>query len=225
MGVKAKERKMWMNKTRSTKNQLKVGKKYKTILANPPWSKNQKGARGAQKYYPLMSMKEILGMPVKDLADDNSVCWLWVTNSTIDEGYDVLRNWGFEPKSVLTWFKFRPRYGLGVYLRNDTEHVILGTRGKMPIHVKNQPSWFIAPTASHSEKPREFFMIAERCYPETPRLELFARRRQPDWDVWGDEVESDFYVTGFPVPKYSAKATQNAPAKDIPANGESTKEV
>ena len=76
----------------------------------------------------------------------------------------------------------------------------------MPIHVKNQPSWFIAPTAAHSEKPNEFFAIAERCYPEEPRLELFARRRQPGWDAWGNEIDSDIIIPGYPVPKYSAKA-------------------
>lgn len=184
----------------------KMNQKYKVIVADPPWSKNQKGARGAQKHYSLMSMKEILNLPVDELAADNSVCWLWVTNSTMNEGHEVLRRWGFEPKAILTWFKFRPQPCLGVYLRNNTEHVILGVKGKMPIHVKNQASWFIAPTAAHSEKPREFFAIAERCYPEEPRLELFARRRQPGWDVWGNEIDSDIIIPGYPVPKYSAKA-------------------
>ena len=179
---------------------------YRVVVADPPWPKNQKGARGAQKHYNLMSMKEILNLPVGELTADNSVCWLWVTNSTMNEGHEVLRKWGFEPKTILTWFKFRPQPGLGLYLRNNTEHVILGVKGKMPIHVKSQPSWFIAPTGAHSEKPREFFAIAERCYPEEPRLELFARRRQPGWDVWGNEIDSDVIIPGYPVPKYSAKA-------------------
>jgi N6-adenosine-specific RNA methylase IME4 len=185
--------------------------RYSMIVADPPWSRNQKGARGAQMHYDLMSLDEILNLPVKDLAAENSVCWLWVTNSTIDDGYDVLRKWGFEPKAILTWFKFRPQLGLGVYLRNDTEHVLLGTRGKMPIHVKNQPSWFIAPTARHSEKPREFFAIAERCYPDGEKLELFARSRQPGWDVWGLEAPggSDIIIPGYPVPVYSDKVRHN----------------
>jgi len=115
-------------------------KLYKTICADPPWSINQKGARGAIQHYDLMSLQQIKNMPVGDLAEENAACWLWVTNSTIDEGYDVLRAWGFTPKSILTWFKFRPQLGLGNYLRNDTEHVILSIKGKMPIAVHNQPS-------------------------------------------------------------------------------------
>ncbi len=184
-----------------------TAKKLYTMLAiDPPWPKWQKGARGAQKHYDLMTMEEIANLPVGDLTTENAVVWLWVTNATMREGHDILRKWGFEPKSILTWFKFRPQLGLGVYLRNDTEHAILAVRGKMPIHVKNQPSWFIAPTARHSEKPREFFAIAERCYPEGERLELFARRHQPGWDVWGNEIESDIIIPDYPVPRYSAKA-------------------
>ena len=179
-------------------------KLYKTIMADPPWSTNQKGARGAIQHYDLMSLQQIKNMPVGDLAEENAACWLWVTNSTIDEGYDVLRAWGFTPKSILTWFKFRPQLGLGMYLRNDTEHVLLGVKGKMPIAVRNQPSWFIAPTREHSHKPEEFFAIAERCY-AGPYLELFARRRQPGWDAWGNEIESDIDIPGYPVPKVKGK--------------------
>ena len=121
-----------------------TAKKLYTMLAiDPPWPKWQKGARGAQKHYDLMTMEEIANLPVGDLTTENAVVWLWVTNATMREGHDILRKWGFEPKSILTWFKFRPQLGLGVYLRNDTEHAILAVRGKMPIHVKNQPSWFI----------------------------------------------------------------------------------
>lgn len=181
---------------------------YDHLIADPPWSKNARGNRGAQKHYNLMSLDEIMNLPVASLTAENAVCWLWLTNSTIDEGYDVLRKWGFDPKGFLTWFKFRPQLGLGMYLRNDTEHVLLGIKGKMPIQVHNQPSWFIAPTARHSEKPAEFFAIAERCYPNcTKRLELFARRRQPGWDVWGDQIESDVIVPNYPVPAYSSKVT------------------
>ncbi|MCL1976236.1 MAG: MT-A70 family methyltransferase [Firmicutes bacterium] len=176
-------------------------KGYVSIVADPPWMKNQRGVRGAASKYQLMPLNQIKNMPVGDLATENAVCWLWVTNSTIDDGYDVLRAWGFEAKSILTWFKFRPQLGLGMYLRNDTEHVLLGVKGKMPIGVKNQPSWFIAPTREHSHKPEEFFAIAERCYPG-PYLELFARRSQPGWDKWGLEVESDVKIPGYPVPKY-----------------------
>lgn len=68
-------------KTNEAKN------RYSMIVADPPWIRNQKGARGAEKHYALMSLDEILNLPVGDLAAENSVCWIWVTNSTIDDGY------------------------------------------------------------------------------------------------------------------------------------------
>lgn len=36
-----------------------------------------------------------------------------------------------------------------------------------------------------------------------PYAELFARRRpnsRSDWSIWGNEVDSDFTLPGFPVP-------------------------
>ena len=177
-------------------------KLYSSIVADPPWDINQKGNYGAINHYNVQPLNWIKAMPVGDLAAENAVCWLWVTNSTMDVGHDVLRAWGFEKKSILTWLKFKPQPGLGNYLRNATEHVLLGTKGKMPINVKNQPSWFIAPVQDHSHKPEEFFAIAERCYPEGHKLELFARRRQYGWDAWGNEIESDIEIPGYPVPKY-----------------------
>ncbi len=47
-------------------------KKYTTIVADPPWSKNQKGKRGAIMHYDLMTLDRIKNMPVGDLAADNA---------------------------------------------------------------------------------------------------------------------------------------------------------
>ena len=175
-------------------------KLYKTVMADPPWDIGQKGARGAIKHYPLLTLEQIKNMPIADLVDpDSSHCWLWVTNATLRSGFDVLEAWGFTPRSVFTWIK--PRLGLGVYLRNATEHVLLGTKGKAPVLYKSQPNWLFAPVQDHSHKPEEQFAVIERVSPG-PYLELFARRRQPGWDVWGNEIESDIEIPGYPVPKY-----------------------
>lgn len=162
--------------------------KYRTILADPPWSTNQTGHRGAARHYPVMKLKDICALRVGRLAADDAHLWLWVTNSTFFEGLDVIESWGFSYRSCLTWIK--PRFGLGVYLRNQTEHLLLAVRGRAPIQFKGQGSWFYAPLQEHSHKPEEQYAIIERCSPG-PYLELFARRRQPGWDAWGNEVQSD----------------------------------
>lgn len=172
---------------------------YDTILADPPWNIEQKGARGAITHYDLMTLDQIKAMPIAEFAKENAHCWLWVTNATLRHGYDVLERWGFTPRSVFTWIK--PRMGLGVYLRNATEHMLLGTRGKAPVLFKAQPNWLFAPVQDHSHKPEEQYPIIERVSPGPNYLELFARRRQPGWDAWGNEMpDSDIIIPGYPIP-------------------------
>ena len=190
-----------------TEKAIKITKnptKYKTILADPPWDIQQKGkSRGAIKHYNLMTLDRIKAMPISDLTEENAHCWLWVTNATLEAGFDVLRAWGFEPRSIYTWVK--PRLGLGVYLRNSTEHLLLGTRGKAPIQFKGQMNWGFMPLQDHSHKPEEVYDIIERCS-EGNYLELFARRPRHGWNIWGNEVASDVKIKDFPVPVYKVNA-------------------
>src|SRR5260370_4919885 len=87
--------------------------KYCTIRAEPPWTTNQVGSRGAARHYPLMSVEEISSLRVEGLAANDAHLWLWVTNSNISEGITVMEAWGFTYKSVLTWIK--PYIRLGQY--------------------------------------------------------------------------------------------------------------
>ncbi|TWP34340.1 MT-A70 family methyltransferase [Leekyejoonella antrihumi] len=199
--------------------------KYRTILADPPWDIEQKGKRGAQEHYQLMTLERIKGMPVSELAADDAHLWLWVTNATLRHGYDVAEAWGFTVRSPLTWVKFR--LGLGNYLRNSTEHLLFATRGKAPVQFHSQPTWVQAPVQDHSHKPEEQYALIERISPG-PYLELFARRRpphslgQPPWHVWGNEIHSDIYIPGYPVPdeprdaKASPVAITAAAAATVP---------
>ena len=174
--------------------------RFRTILADPPWDIQQKGARGAEMHYDLMSLDQIKAMPVADLAEDDAHLWLWVTNGTLRHGYDVAEAWGFTVRSPLTWIKFR--LGLGNYLRNATEHVLFATRGRAPVNFNSQPTWINAPVQDHSHKPEEQYALIERVS-SGPYLELFARRRPSstaDWSVWGNEVDSDVVIPGCPVP-------------------------
>jgi N6-adenosine-specific RNA methylase IME4 len=162
--------------------------KYRTILADPPWDIQQVGTLGANRHYSLMTLDKIKAMPVASLAEDDAHLWLWTTNAALESAYQVVRAWGFEPRSIMTWMK--PRLGLGYYLRNCTEQLLFGTRGKAPIQFKAQPNWLFAARQEHSHKPEEVYGIIERCSPG-PYVELFARRPREGWDVWGDEVASD----------------------------------
>ncbi len=180
-------------------------KKYYTVYADPPWDINQKGKRGAANHYDLMTLQDIKDMPIDQLTQENAHLWMWVPNGLLREGLDVVEAWGFTYRSPFYWIK--PRLGLGVYLRNASETLLFATKGKAPVQFRAQPNWAFAPLQDHSHKPEEMYPIIERVSPG-PYLELFARRHpssNADWDIWGNEVESDVKIPGYPVPRYSAK--------------------
>lgn len=181
---------------------------YKTIYGDPPWNKNQKGKLGAIQHYDLMSIDRIKEMPIEDYCDKDAMLFLWVPQGLIPEGLEVIKAWGFRYVDEMIWDKYY--LGLGRYVRHTHETLLLGIRGKPEVKFKGQHSLVRAPRQDHSHKPEEFFPIIERIS-HAPYLELFARRRPttayPDeWDVWGNEIESDIYIPGYPVPKYSKKA-------------------
>ncbi|MFL6137361.1 MAG: MT-A70 family methyltransferase [Frankiaceae bacterium] len=159
---------------------------YRTILADPPWNVQQVGTRPPS--YRLLPVERIAALPVSQLAAESAHLWLWVTNGVLFLGQQVMEAWGFSYRGCLTWVK--PRFGMGPYLRNQTEHLLFGVRGSAPMRFHGQGSWLFAPLQDHSHKPEEQYAVIERCSPG-PYLELFARRTRPGWHVWGDQVVSD----------------------------------
>lgn len=165
---------------------------YSTITADPPWeSMHQRSTyhRGKpERHYGTVSTNFICDLPVADLAMPDSHLWLWGVNRVMEDAYRVVRAWGFTPMSLLTWCK--PGPGMGYYLRSNTEHAILATRGR-PLVPASPPtsSWFQWPRSSHSAKPAAFYDLVEQVSPG-PYVELFAREPRLGWDHWGFGYES-----------------------------------
>ena len=105
--------------------------RFRTILADPPWDvPSQRGTYDPGRHYSLMTIEEICALRVDRFSADNSHLWVWLTNAAWREQSVVMEAWGFSYRSCLTWIK--PRLALGRYLRNQTEHLLLGIRGKAP---------------------------------------------------------------------------------------------
>jgi N6-adenosine-specific RNA methylase IME4 len=81
----------------------------------------------------------------------------------------VLAAWGFEYKSNAVWVK--DKLGLGYYVRNRHELLLIATRGNFPCpQPANRPSSVIeAPRRKHSRKPDEAYEMIERMYPASDR--------------------------------------------------------
>jgi len=143
-----------------------------------------------------MSVEDICAIQVQDIADDNCALFLWAVWPDIFRAQEVIEAWGFRYVTVAwVWTKLNPsgmgfHYGLGYYTRANTEPCLLGIRGSMPPAVKDVQALIVSPVREHSRKPDEQYGKIERLYPGIPKVELFARRAHPGWDVWGNEIEN-----------------------------------
>jgi N6-adenosine-specific RNA methylase IME4 len=161
--------------------------KFKVIYADPPWQYGNQGTRAAtNNHYPTMPLDEIAALPVRDVADDESILFLWVTNGFLFESKRVIDAWGFTFKSSMVWVK--PQMGIGNYVRNAHEMLLICNRGGFIPNGKSQISWLSIPRTKHSKKPHEFRKVIEKMAPG-PRLEMFARDQFDGWTTWGNQAE------------------------------------
>ena len=166
-----------------------TGNKYRVIYADPPWSYDDKqnidGLGGAVKHYNLMQLAEICNLPVKKLAEDNAVLFLWVTSPMLRHSFTVFASWGFEYKASFVWDKIG--HNMGHYNSVRHEFLLIGTRGSCtPDNKILFDSVQSIQKSDHSRKPEEFRNIIDTIYPIGNRLELFSRNKVRNWDVWGD---------------------------------------
>jgi N6-adenosine-specific RNA methylase IME4 len=73
--------------------------------------------------------------------------------------------------------------GLGYFVRNQHELLLVATRGDMP-----SPSPANRPASVITAPRREAYEMIEQMYPELPKIELFARHARPGWAAWGNEI-------------------------------------
>lgn len=75
--------------------------------------------------------------------------------------------------------------------RANPEDCWIATKGNgLPVLAKGINRAFVSPVEQHSKKPDKIRDLIVDLYGDLPRVELFARRPAPGWDVWGNEVES-----------------------------------
>jgi N6-adenosine-specific RNA methylase IME4 len=174
-----------------------MDKKYKTILADPPWYQRGGGKvkRGADKHYPILKesqIKEIMSQQLDGVLDTDVHLYLWVANNHLPEALRIVEHLGFRYITNLVWAK--SKFGLGRYFRGQHEICLFATRGRgfgVRTEINNVSSLIgkglIAP-GRHSQKPYEMYELIENRS-EGPYLELFARNTRPGWDSWGIEVD------------------------------------
>ncbi len=183
------------------------GKKFKTILADPPWRFQNRTGKMAPEHkrlsrYETMTLEDICALPVDGIADETAHLYLWTPNALLPEALEVMRHWGFNYKSNLIWHKVRKDggsdgRGVGFYFRNVTEVILFGVRGKDARTLapgRRQVNMIETRKREHSRKPDEQYELIETCSPG-PYLEMFARGERNGWKVWGNQADAGYEPT------------------------------
>jgi N6-adenosine-specific RNA methylase IME4 len=136
-----------------------------------------------------MSTRELMDMPVSELADENAVLFMWATSPMLPDALQVLEAWGFVYKSSFVWDKVRHNFGHYNSVRHEL--LLIGTRGScLPDSGRLFDSVVaVDKTSIHSQKPPIFREMIDELYTWGPRIELFLRGDAPDgWAGWGNEA-------------------------------------
>jgi N6-adenosine-specific RNA methylase IME4 len=201
---------------------------FGAILIDPPWRFQNRTGKMAPEHrrlrrYPTLSFAEIAALPVGELARPQSHLYLWCPNALLAEALSIMSAWGFAYKTNLVWYKVRKDggpdgRGVGFYFRNVTELLLFGVRGKLRTLPpgRTRVNVLIARKQEHSRKPEAVYRLIEACSPG-PYVELFARRRVPGWEAWGDQVDS--YTRTRPhYPAYTGSTIESAARHSHPKN-------
>jgi N6-adenosine-specific RNA methylase IME4 len=183
------------------------GRKFQTIMADPPWRFTNRTGKMAPEHkrlnrYETMTLADICALPVADVAKEPAHLYMWVPNALLPEGLEVMKAWGFNYKSNIIWHKIRKDggsdgRGVGFYFRNVTEVLLFGTRGKGARTLapgRRQVNMMETRKREHSRKPDEQYDLIEACS-RGPFLELFARGTRPGWTYWGNQANEDYAPT------------------------------
>lgn len=177
-------------------------KKYNIIYADPPWKYNDKMKmqgthgmiRGAESFYNTMTLQDIKSLPIKDIATEDAILFMWVTMPLLPNVFEVIEAWGFKYKTCgFCWVKRTKNgnihLGMGHYTRGNAELCLIGIKKNKPqFHTRSLSQIVESEIRKHSQKPDEIRdKIVELCG-DVPRIELFARQYAEGWDCWGNEV-------------------------------------
>lgn len=207
--------------------------KYKTIVIDPPWDIGHNFAphktrtnieRSNEKFKKYFSFRQVNGnvhnkknisynmMTDNDLrawkipveVNDDAVLFLWCIHQKVKLGLELIEQWGFTYKHILTWCKL-PSTRISEYgnripsnpvctngFNRNSELLIFARMGRDIVDKNGTtvPFVFSEKIGKHSEKPPGIYQLLRDKFPE-PRIDIFARRRHIGFDAYGDQVESE----------------------------------
>lgn len=201
------------------------GNRFGTIVADPAWPSSKAPSKARHHWmkqnmkprYGTMRAKDLLALPVSDIALPDAILALWCTWMHLDLAMDCIKAWGFRYGTGMPWLKVikhpigqsleglipQPIYGPGPWFQHCTELVLIARRGK-PFGSQGNPrparkGIIIAPRQQHSRKPEELQAWIDdpgKRFPN-PKIELFATQRRAGWTSWGSSITDDTAGTEY----------------------------
>lgn len=175
-------------------------KKYGIIYTDPPWKQNKGGIRKSRPNqtreldYQTCSIDEIKEIHQKafGLCDDIHNVFMWTIDKYLFDTEQMMKELGYELHARFVWDKengvcpaftirFAHEYLLWFYRKGKILKPCKDMVGKYTTVIRE-------PSTKHSKKPEAAYTMIENMFPNSQKLELFARSERDGWDCWGNEV-------------------------------------
>lgn len=192
------------------------GQRFGTIVADPAWPSSKAPSKARHHWmrenmkprYGTMRPRDILALPVSDIALPDAVLVLWATWMHMELAMQCIKVWGFRYATGMPWLKITKRsiadqegmtpiFGPGPWMQHCTELVLIARRGR-PFGSQGNPrparkGIIIAPRQQHSRKPEDLQAWIDdpsKRFPG-PKIELFATQRRSGWTSWGSNIDEE----------------------------------
>jgi N6-adenosine-specific RNA methylase IME4 len=176
---------------------------YDIVYADFPWyypafKPGAKYVNTAARHYSLIPDKDLLEFPLERLLNSEGIAFLWATCPRLDFAIQFGNHRGLKFSGVpFIWVKTR-KDGVPMGAKGMRPRIVKPTTELVVAFTKQQKiirpaGWTIrqvifSPRREHSRKPDEIYDLLETMYPNTSKIELFARSTREGWNQWGNEV-------------------------------------
>ena len=157
----------------------------------------------AAEHYNTVQIDDLKEWDFSHICSDDCLMFMCAVSPNLDQAIDLGKTGGFEYITVgFVWDKMKAIPGN--YTISQIELCLLFKKGKIPstIHgydpqqrtknrvgIRNVNQYHAERSKRHSEKPHEFRERIHQMFPLNSKIEIFARRRYPNWESWGNDVE------------------------------------
>lgn len=175
--------------------------KYDIIYTDPPWQQTKGGKRkcrpnqGKELDYPVMDLDSIFEIqkPFFNNCNEKHNIFMWTIDKYLHDTERKMNELGYELHARFIWDKengiapaftvrFSHEYLLWFYKKGKMLKPTEEMRGKYTTVLRE-------PSTIHSKKPICAYEMLENMFPNTNKIELFARNKRDGWESWGNELQ------------------------------------